>query len=146
MKAFLLFLGLFELIAFKSLSQPNDVEIIKKLNRQWLDAIAQKDSASLAQILSDDFVLIAPNGAKHTKKDNLENIMSPGIAFSMIHIDSVEVRILTKEVSILTCWSSFVVKTAGKEMPGKNSYQDVYVKRKGKWLAVSGHVSLRNPN
>ena len=146
MKALLFFLGLFEFFAIKSLCQPNDIETIKKLNRQWLDAIAQKDSASLAQILSDDFVLIAPNGAKHTKKDNLVNIMSPGIAFSMIHVDSVEVRVLTKEVGILTCWSSFVVKSDGKEVPGKNSYQDVYIKTKGKWLAVSGHVALRNPN
>jgi uncharacterized protein (TIGR02246 family) len=142
LKIFPVFVALLVCLSFTSSGQDKDMQIIKTLNQQWLDAIAKKDSAALSQILAADFVLIVPNGAKHNKSDNLLNMMSPAIAFSVIHVDSVEVRILSKEVGIITCWTSFVVKADGKKTPGKNCYQDVYVKRKGKWVAVAGHVTL----
>lgn len=142
MKTFLLMLGLCGLLPVNSFCQSGDAETIKKLNQDWLTSIANKDSAALSKILADDFVLIVPNGSKHTKKDNLINIMSRDIEFSSIHADSVEVRMLTQDVGIISCWTSFVAKTGGKEMAGKNCYQDVYVKRKDRWVAVSGHVTM----
>jgi hypothetical protein len=31
-------------------------------------------------------------------------------------------------------------------MTGRNCYQDIYVKRKGKWMAVMAHVTLLSFN
>jgi hypothetical protein len=30
----------------------------------------------------------------------------------------------------------------GKDITGKNCYQDVYIKRKGRWVAIAAHVTL----
>jgi Domain of unknown function (DUF4440) len=52
-------------------AQNRDAEIIKKLNRQWLDAIVQEDSVSLSRVLADDFILFNPGGKRRTKADNI---------------------------------------------------------------------------
>ena len=52
-----LLLSLFSLVAP---AQNGDAATIKQLNQQWLNAIMQEDSVSLAKILADDFILINP--------------------------------------------------------------------------------------
>ncbi|HEY4965681.1 MAG TPA: hypothetical protein VII28_04745 [Puia sp.] len=52
-----LLLSLFSLVAP---AQNGDAPTIKQLNQQWLNAIMQEDSVSLAKILADDFILINP--------------------------------------------------------------------------------------
>ena len=125
----------------KSLGQTNDIETLKKLNAAWLNSYPKRDSATLSSILADDFVLIAVNGAKQTKKDNLDNLLSPNIETISVSIDNVDVRMLSSDVGLLTAYTNFVFKMDGKEMTGKNCYMDVYQKRKGKWVAVAAHVT-----
>jgi uncharacterized protein (TIGR02246 family) len=122
-------------------AQYGDVEAIQQLNMNWLNAYPKKDSAALSKVLADDFILITPNGTKENKKDNLLNLLSPNIEFISVVIDSTTVRLLTPDVGILTAWTSFTFKFAGKETKAKNCYQDVYMKRNNKWVAVQAHVS-----
>jgi hypothetical protein len=123
-------------------AQDNAVETLKKLNQGFLNSILKKDSATLSGILADDFILVNPAGLKRTKKDNLESTVAPNIQFSAINIDSVDVRIITPDVGIVTCFTSFVYKADGKDGQGRNDYQDVYVRRRGRWYAVSARVTL----
>jgi uncharacterized protein (TIGR02246 family) len=128
---------------FSSLfAQTGDVETIKKLNQEWLHSIAHRDSAMLANILADDFVMISPNGAKLSKKDNLSMVASAQIEYQSINVDSIDVRQLNNDVAIVSCWLTFKFKSDGKDMIGKNCYQDIYLKRDGRWVAVSAHVTL----
>ncbi len=142
MKTFLLPAVLVFVFSLNSLAQSQDIEAIKKLNQDWLNSMPKRDSSTLSRILSDDFILIAPNGARQTKKDNLSNLMSPNVEVRSVAIDSVNVRLLTPDVSVLSAWTHFVLRIDGKEMPGKNCYQDIYMKRKNQWVAVSAHVTL----
>ena len=71
MKRILLFAFSLALPTLLVYAQNADVTIIKKLNRQWLDAIVQEDSAALGRILADDFFLINPGGIRRTKADNI---------------------------------------------------------------------------
>jgi uncharacterized protein (TIGR02246 family) len=138
-----LLLGVFFGFFFQhSFAQTSDVEIIKKLNQDWLHSIAKRDSATLANILAEDFIMIAPNGSKLSKKDNLSMLMSTQIEYQAIDIDSINVRLLNDDVGIVSCWLSFKFKSDGKDLSGKNCYQDVYLKRDGRWVAVSAHVTL----
>lgn len=123
-------------------AQSNATETIKNLNAGWLNAIQNKDSVALGKILADDFIMITPSGSTLTKKDNLQYAISKEIDYKSINIDSVKVRLLNNEVAVLSCWTSFIVSTKGKDMTGRNCYQDIYMKRLDEWLAVSGHVTL----
>ena len=122
------------------LSQKKDIEALTKLNQDWLNSYPKKDTATLAKIFADDFILISPKGVKMTKRDIIANLDKQETV--SVGIDSLDIRLLTKKAGIITVYTTFVLKIDGKEITGKNCYQDVYVKRKGKWLAVAAHVTL----
>ncbi len=121
-------------------SQNKDVEELKRLNQAWGDLSIKKDTAAFAKIFADDFVLINPAGGKITKWEGVKNILHQDI--KSINIDSIDVHLITNEVGLVTCYTTFVLINDGKNMTGKNSYQDVYIKRNGRWLALSAHVTL----
>jgi uncharacterized protein (TIGR02246 family) len=130
-------LTLFSQICF---SQSKDIEILKNLNRDWINSYPTKDSATLNRIFADDFVLINHRGMKMTKKDILASLDKQETLSAKI--DSVDVKLLTDNVGVVTAYTTFVLKADGKEMTGQNCYQDIYLKRKGKWVAVAAHVTL----
>lgn len=121
-------------------SQSKDIESLKNLNRDWINSYPTKDAATLDKIFADDFVLISHKGTKMTKKDIINNL-DKQVTISA-KIDSVDVKLLTDNVGVVTAYTTFVLKSDGKEMTGQNCYQDIYVKRKGKWVAVNAHVTL----
>lgn len=141
MKYLLLLTGSMFFVCFSCLAQNNDVEALKKMNHDWLNAYITKDTATLSKILADDFKMVNPNGAIQNKKDNLQNMLDPNVQTLSVGFDKVEVELLKPDVAILTAWTNFTFKANGKQMTGKNSYQDVYQKRKGKWVAVAAHVT-----
>jgi hypothetical protein len=63
-----------------------------------------------------------------------------------VDIDSVEVRLLSGEVGLVTAWTNNVIITEKDKTTFKISYQDVYMKRKNRWVAVAAHVSLLGTN
>ena len=119
---------------------------MKKLNQEFLNCIIKKDSASLARILADDFLMVNPSGRKLTKQDNLSMISSGNMEIISISIDTIDVRILTPDVGIVDCWQTFTYKSEGKLMTGKNCFQDIYRKRNKRWQAVAAHVTLLATN
>ena len=122
------------------LSQKKDIEALTKLNQDWLNSYPKKDTATLAKIFADDFILISPKGVKMTKRDIIANLDKQETV--SVCIDSLDIRLLTKKTGIITVYTTFVLKIDGKEITGKNCYQDVYVKRKGKWLGDAAPVTL----
>ena len=120
-------------------AQNKDIELLKQLNSDWISSYPKKDAATLKNILGDDFVLINGKGVKMMKADIIGNLSKMQIVSA--HVDSASVRLLNAETGIVTGYASFVLKDGGKEVTGRTCYQDVYVKRKDKWQAVSAHVT-----
>ena len=130
------------LSSVKGFSQTGDAEIIKKLNRGFLDAIVNRDTASLSKILADDFMLINPGGIKRNKADNLAGLLMRNQRVDKIDIDSVLVKMLSGEVGLIAAWTTNVMTAEGKTTTFKICYQDVYMKRASGWKAVAAHVTL----
>jgi uncharacterized protein (TIGR02246 family) len=122
-------------------AQNPDLSIIKQLNRQWLDAIVQEDSAALRHILADDFVLINPGGMRRTKADNT-SLHVNGQQVTRVDIDSQNVRMLTDGVGVITVWTTNYITQGTENLILKICYMDIYQKRKGQWKAVAAHVTL----
>jgi uncharacterized protein (TIGR02246 family) len=123
-----------------SLSQGRDIETIKNLNRDWINSYPAKDSATLNRIFAEDFVLINHKGTRMTKKDIIGNLHKQETISAKI--DSVHVKLVVENVGVVTAYTTFVLKINGEQVTGQNCYQDVYVKRKGRWVAVTAHVTL----
>jgi hypothetical protein len=122
-------------------AQSTDIDALKKLNQDFGNSIVKRDSATLSKILSDDFLMVNASGNTLTKKDNLSMVSSSAIEFTSLTIDHVDVRIISPNVGIVSCWQTFTYKADGKEIKGKNCYQDVYLKKGIRWRAVSAHVT-----
>ncbi|MES1218728.1 MAG: nuclear transport factor 2 family protein [Bacteroidota bacterium] len=123
-------------------SQNKDVHELTKLNQEWLNSYHKKDTATLNRIFADDFVLISPKGIKMTKKDIINNLDKQETV--SVNIDSIEVRLITGDVGLITAYTTFVLKDGNNNITGQNCYQDVYIKRKGRWFALAAHVTLLN--
>src|SRR4051812_40770730 len=109
-------------------AQAKDIEELTRLNQDWLNSYHTKDTATLGRILADDFVLISAKGTKMTRSDILNNLYKQETL--SVNIDSVQVQLLTDNVGLITAYTTFILKSDGTEMTGKNCYQDVYIKRK----------------
>ncbi len=141
MKALLL-VGMSVVYLSYSSAAQNDIATLKKLNRSFLDAIVNRDTASLSNILADDFILINPGGFRQDKAHNLANVILPNQQVLSVDIDSVDVRLLSINVGLVAAWTTNVINADGTKSTLKISYQDVYMKRKNKWVAVAAHVTL----
>lgn len=145
MKALLYLSALLIFCSIRSSGQNSDIEMLKKLNRDFLNAIVNRDTATLSNILADDFILINPGGIKRNKADNLLGALVTNQKIS-VNIDSVEVRMLSGDIGLVTAWTNNNVEADNKETKFKICYQDVYMKRRNKWVAVAAHVSLLGTN
>jgi len=123
-------------------AQSGDRQVIKQLNEDWIHAYPTKDTTTMSRIFADDIILIAPNGSKMNKRQMLAATASPEQKIKSAQVDSVDVRLLNKNVGLIMAYTSFVFLVDGKEMPGRNCYLDVYERRKGRWVAVAAHVTL----
>jgi hypothetical protein len=141
MKAFMFLTALLIFFSIRSSGQNPDIEMLKKLNRDFLNSIVNRDTATLSKILADDFILINPGGIKRNKTDNLFSALASNQKIS-VDIDSVEVRLLSGEVGLVSAWTNNVIITEKDKTTFKICYQDVYMKRRNKWVAVAAHVSL----
>jgi ketosteroid isomerase-like protein len=141
MKALIYLTSLLTLFTINSSGQNADIETLKKLNRDFLNSIVNRDTATLSKILADDFILINPGGIKRNKADNLSGALVSNQKIS-VDIDSIEVRLLSDNVGLVTAWTNNVIITEKDKSAFKICYQDVYMKRKNKWVAVAAHVSL----
>lgn len=142
MKYFLSQTLLFVLFNSACPAQNSDTAIIRKLNSEWLNAIIHRDSASLANILADDFILINPSGQRRTKADNLSNLHVPGQSVTSITIDNQNLRMLSGNIGVITVWTTNYINSGKEKMILKICYTDIYQKRNKKWQAVAGHVTL----
>jgi ketosteroid isomerase-like protein len=145
MKAILYLVALLIFCTVRSSGQNPDIETLKKLNRDFLNSIVNRDTATLSTILADDFILINPGGMKRNKADNLAMVLASNQKIS-VEIDSVEVRLLSSDVGLVTAWTNNKIEADNKETIFKISYQDVYMKRRNKWVAVAAHVSALGTN
>jgi calcium/calmodulin dependent protein kinase II association protein len=72
----------------------------------------------------------------------LANVLIPNQQVVSVKIDSIEVRLLSGNMGLVAAWTTNVINADNKKSTLKISYQDVYMKRKNKWVAVAAHVTL----
>lgn len=139
-----IFLPLLLLLSSVAIAQKEYIDALTKMNQDWLNSYITKDAKTLSEIFADDFTLISHKGIKFGKNDVINNLQK--LETVSINVDSLNVQLLTADVGIVTVYSTFVLKSEGKNLAGKNCYQDVYVKRRGRWYVVAAHVTLLSMN
>lgn len=102
------------------------------LEHRWLTAAMQRDLPTLRDILADDFVDVTYKGGLRDKTDHLQSSLAP--SKSKQTLEELKVRFYG-DTGIVT-GLNVVVSTDGSATY-RIRFTDVFVKRGGRWQAVS---------
>lgn len=120
----------------------NDEKQLLTLEYNWLKAEFSLDTAYLATLMDDSFIGITSSGTTNKQQELLDyyNIISQRIRDSIL-IDSFRLENSTVNLYGNTAVVTFIVHTFRKEKgvaaERKTRFYDVWIKRNGKWKAVS---------
>ena len=114
---------------------------IRRLDSEISVATWSGDAVWFEENLADDFVLITPAGSVRTKRDIIRELATPGLKMEPYEPHDVNVR-LYGDTAVVTGRMLQRYTLGGIRYANDIRYTDVYVKRKGRWMLVSGHASL----
>ena len=128
------------LLAIAVTLRADDVEDLRRMDKELSVATWTGDALWFDQNLGDDYTLITPNGTTHTKRDVVSELATPGM--KMDPFDAIEVQIRIYGESAIVNGRMLQRFTLGRVRYANDlRYTDVYVKKKGRWFLVSGHAS-----
>ena len=118
----------------------DDVEELRRLDKELSVATWTGDPLWFRQNLSDDYVLITPAGTVRSKADVVSELATPGM--KMDPFDAIEVQIRVYGDTAVINGRMLQRFTLGRVHYANDlRYTDVYVKKRGRWWLVSGHAS-----
>lgn len=130
-----------QLTVSAAVAAPSDTQQLEELEQRWMTAGMQRDTATLKDILADDFVDVTYQGKLRDKADHLKSSLTP--SRSKQSLGELKVRIYG-DTGIVNGLN--VVVTQDDSVTYKVRFTDVFVKGKGVWRAVSAQETLeKNP-
>jgi len=116
----------------------NDLEILTRLNDDYVRSVQLSDVKRFDEILSDDFLCSMADGSLLDRKAFLAFTAKP-VSIRDLKAHDVNVRLMG-DFAIIHARTSYT--TADGAASG-GRYTDVWARRDGKWVAVSAHVTRR---
>ncbi len=111
------------------------MEQVLALEKTWSTAPIEGDLETVADVLADDWICVAPTGETMGKADLLKALSSRKNVFDSANYTDVKVKIFDK-TAIVTSFFHGV----GKELTLKQRYMRVYVNRHNKWQCVATQI------
>jgi len=114
-------------------------ETLKALEGTWAEAIVKRDLPVIDRILSEDFVLITPEGRLASKAQVLQNLRSPADPTFVIKgadPDKFRVRVFG-DTAVLSSRFTLKVQSEGRTLETPFRHTDVFVRRDGRWQCVA---------
>jgi len=124
-----------------------EAEIIK-LEREWADSNKTHNSEAVKRIVSDNAVIVYPDGSTATKADEVKTIESGSITAESYEILDPKVTVIDADSAFIT--GRGVIKNGKNVVPGQKKpidisgeyrFLDVYAKRDGKWQVVASQAT-----
>jgi hypothetical protein len=125
-------------------ARADDAEDVRRLDREITVATWAGDPVWFEEHLAEEYVLVTPNGAIKTKRDVIRELSTPGLKMEPYEPHDVIVR-LYGDAAVVTGRMIQRFTLGGIRYVNDLRYTAVYMKRKAKWLLVSGHTSLISP-
>jgi ketosteroid isomerase-like protein len=117
---------------------PSDLDLLLRLNDDYITAIKTANVKRFSEILADDFLCTLSDGRLLSRAEFLEMIAKPG-TIDNLRADKVNVRLMG-DFAIVHASTSFTLPDG---LPGSGRYTDVWARRRGEWLAVAAHVTRK---
>ena len=121
-------------------------DAILQLERETMEAIKNKDAATLSRILADDFVLRSPAGADLNKTEFLKLAQSIPVKILSVKGENLKVNVYGQVAVLTGVQRSTTQGDDGKEETSAGAFTDIFIKRQGRWLMVLAYnVDLPAP-
>ncbi len=111
-----------------------------KLEQVFAEAILKNDVEALGRVVTDDWVIIDPNGEIIDRTRFFEVIKSGALTHDRMESEDFRVRIYG-DSAVVTGITSTKGKFMGQEFSTRERATDVLVKRDGSWRCVLTHLT-----
>ena len=122
----------------------DDEQQIRKIEQEWLDAIVKRDTSYLDKVEASDFSITGPSGKTLSKEEDIKDTTSGETRFEKMTIDELQVRFYG-DTALAHGIATVKAHTKKKDLSGKYTWTDVFVKMNGDWKAVSTQVTAIAP-
>jgi ketosteroid isomerase-like protein len=114
---------------------------ILELERQSKDAAIHRDANFPERTLADDYVAISPLGQVITKPDTIAARKSGQLRYDSIDITDMVVRVYGS-MAVVTARADVKGRDLGEEFSGPYRFTRVWIRRSGRWQAVSYQATV----
>ncbi len=114
---------------------------ILEMERQAKEASLRRDVEFSQRTLADDYVAITPLGQVTTKQDTVSARKSGQLKYDTINISDMVVRVYG-DTAVVTARADVKGHQLGEDFSGPYRYTRVWVRRTGRWLAVSYQATV----
>jgi len=114
----------------------DNAQKIIDLDRKRMQAMAQKDVATLNDLLADDLIYTHSSARIDTKQSLVGNMQSGATVYNAVEPSDVKAQDLGSAV-VLTGVAKIQVTSGGKPNAFAVRFTDVYAERGGKWQMVT---------
>jgi uncharacterized protein (TIGR02246 family) len=121
-------------VAIPQNEQGSTKDELLKLENEWNAAYNRQDKVAVDRILRDDYLFIDADAYVLKKRDYLDTISK--VKVKSEDLKYTDVRVYGDTAIVHSIWSG-TYSFEGKETTETIRYTDVFVREKGKWLAVS---------
>jgi len=122
----------------KPTTSASDLDVLTKLNDDYIQSVQHSNVKRFEEILSDDFLCSNPDGTLIDRKAFLQQTAKP-VTIRNLAAHDVNVRLMG-DFAIIHARTSYTTAD-GAESGGR--YTDVWARRNGTWVAVSAHVTRK---
>jgi len=119
-------------------------DMVIELDRKRMNAMAQKDLATLNELIADDLVYTHSSARLDTKQSLIGNMEFGSTVYTSVVPSDVKAQDLGDSV-VLTGSCRISVNSGGNAMSFGVRFTDVYARRNGKWQMVTWQ-STRTPD
>ncbi len=114
---------------------------ILDLERQARDASLHRDADFSQRTLAEDYVAITPLGQVTTKRDTVSARKSGQLRYDELNVTDMVVRVYG-DTAVVTARADVKGHQLGEDFSGPYRYTRVWVRRTGKWQAVSYQATV----
>ena len=115
-------------------------EELLKLEKEFAEAIVKNDLEGIGRLVTDDWIIIDPNGEIVDRARFFEVIKSGALTHDMMESEDFRVRVYG-DSAVVTGVTRTKGKFMGQEFSTQERATDVFVKRDGRWQCVLTHLT-----
>lgn len=110
----------------------------------WSKAMTAKDTATISNIVADDWSGQNPGGKMQDKAGMLAEVKSGDLTATQMTNHDVHVRVMGK-IAVVQGADDEKSSYKGKDTSGSYTWMDVFADRGGKWVAIASQVTKTAP-